>query len=62
MATLLIGCPECSHDQMRAEIAGYPVPDYFTRVHVQNYAEVDPVVLDFELRNITDPYLVGMIC
>ncbi len=61
-ATLLIGRPECSHDQMRTGIAGYPVPDYFTRVHVQNDAKIGPVVLDFELCNIADPYLVGIIC
>ncbi len=62
VATFLIGCPECSHDQMRAGIAGYSVTDYFTSVHIQNNTEIDPVVLDFELCNIADPYLIGMIC
>ena len=54
--------PECAGDQVRACVAGHPIADDLAGEKIQDDAKVDPVVIDLEIRNVTDPDLVGAIC
>ena len=60
-AALLICIPKCRCDQIRTGVARYPVPNDLTRVEIENDAQINPVVTDFEVCNVTDPYLIRVV-
>ena len=49
-------------DQVCAHVAGNSPCHDFTGVKVEDNAQVDPVALNLEICNVTNPYLVWMIC
>lgn len=61
IASCLIGVPEGACDQMSACVAGHPIADDPAGEKVEDHTKVEPVVVDFEICNITDPDLVGTL-
>lgn len=53
---------ESAGDQVRACVVGYPIADDLAGEQIQDDAKVDPVVVDLEIRNVTDPDLIGAVC
>ena len=58
--------PECGSegagDQIRACVAGYSITNDLAGEKIQDDAKVDPVVVDLEICDVTDPDLVGAVC
>ena len=62
IAPRLIGGPEGTCDQMGAGVAGYPVTDDSAGEEIEDNAEIEPVVVDLKVGDVTDPDLIGMVC
>ena len=56
----LICVPECGGNQIRALVSRYSVSYDLTRKQIQDDTEINPIVVDFKVRNVADPYLIGM--
>ena len=59
--TLPICVSECSGHKIGAGIARHTPSDDFAREQIEDHTKVNPVAVDLEICNVTDPYLIGTL-